>query len=103
MGADSGASPVITTVPVYTHDEDGLQTIAIDPEHAAAGTAMLFVALMFGQAVGATAITRLAAFTTAAIRRAVWICWAVTPCFFSSPSWASTRSTSFRTSRSPGW
>ena len=28
---ESGASPVITTIPVYTHDEDGLQTVAIDP------------------------------------------------------------------------
>ncbi|GAA4713024.1 ThuA domain-containing protein [Phytohabitans rumicis] len=30
----TGASPVITTVPVYTHDEDGLQTLAIDPNFA---------------------------------------------------------------------
>ncbi|HEU5471469.1 MAG TPA: ThuA domain-containing protein [Actinophytocola sp.] len=30
----SGASPVITTVPVYAHDEDGLQSVAIDPEFA---------------------------------------------------------------------
>jgi cytochrome c len=30
----SGASPVITTVPVYSHDEDGLQTISIDPDFA---------------------------------------------------------------------
>jgi PKD repeat protein/glucose/arabinose dehydrogenase/type 1 glutamine amidotransferase len=28
----TGASPVITTIPVYTHDEDGLQTLAIDPD-----------------------------------------------------------------------
>lgn len=27
----TGASPVIATIPVYTHDEDGLQSIAIDP------------------------------------------------------------------------
>lgn len=33
-----------------------LWTTAIDPAHAAAGTAMLFIALMFGQAVGATAL-----------------------------------------------
>ncbi|MEV6373273.1 ThuA domain-containing protein [Micromonospora musae] len=31
---ESGASPVITTIPVYTHDEDGLQTISIDPDFA---------------------------------------------------------------------
>jgi cytochrome c len=30
----TGASPVITTVPVYSHDEDGLQTLAIDPDFA---------------------------------------------------------------------
>ena len=30
----SGASPVITTIPVYQHDEDGLQTIAIDRDFA---------------------------------------------------------------------
>ncbi|GAA1037210.1 ThuA domain-containing protein [Virgisporangium ochraceum] len=30
----TGASPVITTVPVYTHDEDGLQTVSIDPDFA---------------------------------------------------------------------
>lgn len=30
----SGASPVITTIPVYSHDEDGLQTLAIDPDFA---------------------------------------------------------------------
>jgi glucose/arabinose dehydrogenase/PKD repeat protein/type 1 glutamine amidotransferase len=30
----SGASPVITTIPVYAHDEDGLQSVAIDPEFA---------------------------------------------------------------------
>jgi hypothetical protein len=30
----TGASPVITTVPVYSHDEDGLQTLAIDPNFA---------------------------------------------------------------------
>ncbi|GAB1513406.1 ThuA domain-containing protein [Actinophytocola sp. KF-1] len=30
----SGASPVINTIPVYSHDEDGLQTLAIDPEFA---------------------------------------------------------------------
>jgi cytochrome c len=29
---ETGASPVITTVPVYTHDEDGLQTLSIDPD-----------------------------------------------------------------------
>lgn len=33
-----------------------LWTTAIDAEHAAAGTAMLFVALMFGQALGATVL-----------------------------------------------
>ncbi|MEJ3745152.1 ThuA domain-containing protein [Actinomycetes bacterium KLBMP 9797] len=31
---DTGASPVITTIPVYSHDEDGLQSIAIDPDFA---------------------------------------------------------------------
>jgi len=30
----NGASPVITTIPVYSHDEDGLQTISIDPDFA---------------------------------------------------------------------
>ncbi len=30
----SGASPVITTIPVYQHDEDGLQTISLDPDFA---------------------------------------------------------------------
>ncbi|MEV4315645.1 ThuA domain-containing protein [Actinocrispum sp. NPDC049592] len=30
----TGASPVITTIPVYSHDEDGLQTMAIDPDFA---------------------------------------------------------------------
>jgi cytochrome c len=30
----TGASPVITTVPVYSHDEDGLQTMSIDPDFA---------------------------------------------------------------------
>ncbi|MET7422551.1 ThuA domain-containing protein [Dactylosporangium sp. NPDC005555] len=30
----SGASPVITTIPVYQHDEDGLQTITIDRDFA---------------------------------------------------------------------
>jgi cytochrome c len=30
----SGASPVITTIPVYSHDEDGLQSVAIDPDFA---------------------------------------------------------------------
>ena len=30
----TGASPVITTVPVYQHDEDGLQSVAIDPDFA---------------------------------------------------------------------
>jgi glucose/arabinose dehydrogenase/PKD repeat protein/type 1 glutamine amidotransferase len=30
----SGASPVITTVPVYAHDEDGLQSVAIDHDFA---------------------------------------------------------------------
>ncbi|WP_329108804.1 ThuA domain-containing protein [Micromonospora sp. NBC_01699] len=30
----TGASPVITTVPVYQHDEDGLQTITIAPDFA---------------------------------------------------------------------
>ena len=30
----TGASPVITTIPVYSHDEDGLQTLAIDPDFA---------------------------------------------------------------------
>jgi cytochrome c len=29
---ETNASPVITTVPVYSHDEDGLQTLAIDPD-----------------------------------------------------------------------
>jgi cytochrome c len=28
----TGASPVITTIPVYSHDEDGLQSVAIDPD-----------------------------------------------------------------------
>ncbi|BCB79200.1 hypothetical protein Pflav_056100 [Phytohabitans flavus] len=31
---ETGASPVITNVPVYTHDEDGLQTLTIDPDFA---------------------------------------------------------------------
>jgi cytochrome c len=30
----TGASPVITTVPVYSHDEDGLQTLSVDPDFA---------------------------------------------------------------------
>ncbi|WFE29746.1 ThuA domain-containing protein [Solwaraspora sp. WMMD791] len=30
----SGASPVITTVPVYQHDEDGLQSVTLDPNFA---------------------------------------------------------------------
>jgi PKD repeat protein/glucose/arabinose dehydrogenase/type 1 glutamine amidotransferase len=30
----TGASPVITTIPVYSHDEDGLQTLSIDPGFA---------------------------------------------------------------------
>ncbi|MCO1598353.1 ThuA domain-containing protein [Micromonospora sp. RHAY321] len=30
----TGASPVITTVDVYQHDEDGLQSVAIDPDFA---------------------------------------------------------------------
>ncbi|MER7168656.1 ThuA domain-containing protein [Micromonospora sp. NPDC000207] len=30
----TGASPVITTVPVYTHDEDGLQYVTIGPDFA---------------------------------------------------------------------
>ncbi|SMD19211.1 ThuA domain-containing protein [Kibdelosporangium aridum] len=30
----SKASPVITTIPVYSHDEDGLQSVAIDPDFA---------------------------------------------------------------------
>ncbi|WP_422770379.1 ThuA domain-containing protein [Plantactinospora sp. WMMC1484] len=30
----SGASPVINTIPVYSHDEDGLQTVSIDPDFA---------------------------------------------------------------------
>ncbi len=30
----TGASPVITTVPVYSHDEDGLQSLSIDPDFA---------------------------------------------------------------------
>jgi PKD repeat protein/glucose/arabinose dehydrogenase/type 1 glutamine amidotransferase len=30
----TGASPVITTIPVYSHDEDGLQTLSIDPDFA---------------------------------------------------------------------
>ena len=30
----TAASPVIATIPVYTHDEDGLQTVAIDPDFA---------------------------------------------------------------------
>ncbi|MBP2326184.1 PKD repeat protein/glucose/arabinose dehydrogenase/type 1 glutamine amidotransferase [Kibdelosporangium banguiense] len=30
----TGASPVINTIPVYSHDEDGLQTLAIDPDFA---------------------------------------------------------------------
>jgi glucose/arabinose dehydrogenase/PKD repeat protein/type 1 glutamine amidotransferase len=32
---DTGASPVITTIPVYQHDEDGLQSVAVDPDFAA--------------------------------------------------------------------
>ncbi|MGI5215555.1 ThuA domain-containing protein [Plantactinospora sp. CA-290183] len=31
---ETSASPVIATVPVYNHDEDGLQTVAIDPDFA---------------------------------------------------------------------
>ncbi|OLF19312.1 hypothetical protein BU204_01690 [Actinophytocola xanthii] len=31
---DTDASPVITTIPVYSHDEDGLQTLSIDPNFA---------------------------------------------------------------------
>ncbi|MPZ82544.1 MAG: carbohydrate-binding protein [Actinophytocola sp.] len=30
----TGASPVITTIPVYSHDEDGLQSVAIDHDFA---------------------------------------------------------------------
>ncbi|MCW6007355.1 ThuA domain-containing protein [Micromonospora sp. CPCC 205371] len=30
----TGASPVINTIPVYQHDEDGLQTLTIDPNFA---------------------------------------------------------------------
>ncbi|MFD0658345.1 ThuA domain-containing protein [Thermocatellispora tengchongensis] len=30
----TGLSPVITTIPVYSHDEDGLQSVAIDPGFA---------------------------------------------------------------------
>ncbi|GIF75023.1 ThuA domain-containing protein [Asanoa siamensis] len=31
---ETNASPVITTMEVYSHDEDGLQTVAIDPDFA---------------------------------------------------------------------
>ena len=31
---ETGASPVITRIPVYSHDEDGLQTLSIDPDFA---------------------------------------------------------------------
>jgi cytochrome c len=30
----TGASPVITTIPVYQHDEDGLQSVTLDPDFA---------------------------------------------------------------------
>ena len=30
----TGASPVITTLPVYQHDEDGLQSITVGPDFA---------------------------------------------------------------------
>ncbi|MBE1488407.1 ThuA domain-containing protein [Plantactinospora soyae] len=38
----SGASPVIATIPVYSHDEDGLQTVAIDPDFATNNWVYLF-------------------------------------------------------------
>ncbi|MDR7328269.1 MULTISPECIES: ThuA domain-containing protein [Catenuloplanes] len=40
----SGASPVINTIEVYQHDEDGLQSVALDPQFATNGWVYIYYA-----------------------------------------------------------